>query len=131
MKINKLDETAWNSEKFSLFFFMFCFLQNKPRKHPTIKLLIALSVSYTVCTAPMMACFVVDAFENDQNSVGDITVTISSVIVVLYTVICPGFLVAYMPGLRKALVRFLLPLMCTTTTTVVSRVARLATTKKK
>ena len=79
----------------------------------------------------MMLCFAIDAFVDSQNAVDDISVTISSVIIIIYTVMCPGFLVAYMPGLRKALISFLMPLTCTTTTTVVHRVARLATTKKK
>ena len=80
----------------------------------------------------MMMCFAIDAFIDDVNAVDDVTVTVASIVIIIYTLICPGFLVAYMPGLRKALVRFLLPLTCTTTTTVVvHRMARLATMKKK
>lgn len=109
---------------------LFAFQSYKKPMHPTIKLLIALSISYTICTAPTMICFFIDTLSADRFIVSDIAVTVSSIILFAYGLVCPGFLVAYMPGLRNSLIKLLLPCSCTTTT-VVNRMVRLATVKKR
>nr|XP_026693529.1 uncharacterized protein LOC104266392 isoform X2 [Ciona intestinalis] len=97
--------------------------QVKTRKrlplHTSIKLLIFLAVSYTLCTAPVMFYLMLDPISNIGTAkVASLVATLASVLVVVYSFICPILLIMYMPRLRTAVISILLPCDCTSVTTV-------------
>ncbi|XP_078495069.1 uncharacterized protein LOC104266392 [Ciona intestinalis] len=95
--------------------------QGKTRKrlplHTSIKLLISLAASYTLCTAPIMFYLMLDPISNIGTAkVASLVATLASVLVVIYSFICPILLIMYMPRLRAAVISVLLPCDCTVTT---------------
>ena len=93
-------------------------LQIKYRRplHPTVKLLIGSSIAYTVTTGPMVICIVIDVASSiayGVTAVSDMAMTAVSSLVVFYCFVCPLLLITFMPGLRRAVIRLLMPCTCT------------------